>query len=75
MGCVIYYVLSSGSHPFGVPLRRQANIEAGDFSLGALIGADRYTAEHLINDMISFNSKFRYVCVCVCVCHITKDFC
>lgn len=28
-GCVFYYVLSSGSHPFGESLSRQANILAG----------------------------------------------
>ena len=28
-GCVFYYVLSSGSHPFGESLYRQANILAG----------------------------------------------
>lgn len=59
MGCLIYYVLSASGHPFGVPLRRQANIEAGDFSLTGLIGEDRMTAEHLITNMISFNSKLR----------------
>jgi len=26
LGCVFYYVLSGGKHPFGDPLRRQANI-------------------------------------------------
>ncbi|EFN86948.1 Serine/threonine-protein kinase/endoribonuclease IRE1 [Harpegnathos saltator] len=26
LGCVFYYVFSSGKHPFGDPLRRQANI-------------------------------------------------
>lgn len=26
LGCVFYYVLSDGKHPFGDPLRRQANI-------------------------------------------------
>lgn len=26
LGCVFYYVLSNGKHPFGDPLRRQANI-------------------------------------------------
>lgn len=28
-GCVFYYVLSGGSHPFGECLYRQANILAG----------------------------------------------
>ena len=38
MGCVIYYVLTGGHHPFGPSLRRQANIETGDAVLTALSG-------------------------------------
>ena len=38
MGCVVYYVLTAGSHPFGPPLRRQANIETDDYSLQDLSG-------------------------------------
>ena len=59
MGCLVYYVMSRGSHPYGNSLRRQSNIEAGDFNLSALIGEDRLTAEHLVETMISFNCKFR----------------
>lgn len=32
-GCVFYYVLSGGNHPFGESLYRQANILAGTPSL------------------------------------------
>ena len=35
-GCVFYYVLSSGSHPFGESLYRQANILAGSPCLAHL---------------------------------------
>ena len=59
MGCLIYYVLSKGSHPFGAPLKRQINIEAGDYTLNDLLGTDRYTAEHIVHSMISFNYNFR----------------
>jgi len=31
LGCVFYYVLSKGNHPFGDALRRQGNIISGDF--------------------------------------------
>lgn len=31
MGCVLYYLKTSGKHPFGDPLRRQANILSGEF--------------------------------------------
>ncbi|XP_076627174.1 serine/threonine-protein kinase/endoribonuclease Ire1 isoform X1 [Colletes latitarsis] len=36
LGCVFYYVLSDGKHPFGDPLRRQANILCGESDLTAL---------------------------------------
>ena len=61
MGCLIYYVLSRGSHPFGPPLKRQANIEGGDYTLHDLLGADRCVAEHLVHAMISYNYNFRSV--------------
>lgn len=36
VGCVFYYVLTKGKHPFGDSLRRQANILSGDHSLDGL---------------------------------------
>ena len=42
MGCVMYYMLTNGGHPFGPPLRRQANIESDDYSLQALAGVGEY---------------------------------
>uniref|UniRef100_A0A8D0GYV6 non-specific serine/threonine protein kinase n=1 Tax=Sphenodon punctatus TaxID=8508 RepID=A0A8D0GYV6_SPHPU len=36
-GCVFYYVLSGGKHPFGDSLRRQANILAGAWQLACLV--------------------------------------
>ncbi|XP_075973369.1 serine/threonine-protein kinase/endoribonuclease Ire1 [Anticarsia gemmatalis] len=36
LGCVFYYVLSKGMHPFGDMLRRQANILTGDYNLEQL---------------------------------------
>ncbi|XP_064384152.1 serine/threonine-protein kinase/endoribonuclease IRE1-like isoform X2 [Halichondria panicea] len=59
MGCVIYYVLSAGQHPFGSSLRRQANIESGDYSLNDLNGSNKHTASELVKDMISHNYMFR----------------
>lgn len=35
-GCVFYYVVSEGSHPFGKSLQRQANILLGAYSLDCL---------------------------------------
>lgn len=39
-GCVFYYVLSGGLHPFGDQYRRQANIVAGDFDLEKIINCE-----------------------------------
>ena len=33
LGCVIYYVLTGGRHPFGNRFERESNIVAGNFSL------------------------------------------
>lgn len=35
-GCIFYYVVSGGEHPFGDSLRRQANILAGSYQLSCL---------------------------------------
>ncbi|KAF7265858.1 hypothetical protein GWI33_020928 [Rhynchophorus ferrugineus] len=40
LGCLYYYVLSKGSHPYGDVLRRQANILMGDYELGHIHGQD-----------------------------------
>ena len=36
MGCVYYFVLTKGSHPFGDILRRQANILQQEYDLSEL---------------------------------------
>ena len=36
-GCVFYYVVAQGSHPFGKSLQRQANILLGAYSLDKLL--------------------------------------
>ena len=59
LGCVLYYVLSEGSHPFGSPFHRQANIEAGHATLNDLRGRDSCTAHHLVDTMISNNYACR----------------
>lgn len=56
LGCVFYYVLSKGKHPFGDPLRRQANILCGESNLSSLHGisdSDRELALILIRTMIA----------------------
>ena len=39
-GCVFYYVLSGGRHPFGDQYRRQANIFAGEYELEKIINSE-----------------------------------
>ena len=36
LACVFYYVLTSGKHPFGDSLHRQANIISGEYTLDKL---------------------------------------
>lgn len=55
LGCVFYYVLSNGKHPFGDTLRRQANILCGESDLSLLnniSGSDKELALVLIKAMI-----------------------
>ncbi|XP_070269766.1 serine/threonine-protein kinase/endoribonuclease IRE2 isoform X2 [Myotis yumanensis] len=54
-GCVFYYVLSSGSHPFGESLYRQANILAGAPCLAHLEeeAHDKVAARSLVEAMLS----------------------
>ncbi|XP_038069445.1 serine/threonine-protein kinase/endoribonuclease IRE1-like [Patiria miniata] len=51
LGCVFYYLLSSGKHPFGDSLHRQANILTGCYSLDKLSPDDLISRE-LISQMI-----------------------
>ncbi|XP_037872627.1 serine/threonine-protein kinase/endoribonuclease IRE1 [Bombyx mori] len=66
LGCVFYYVLSRGQHPFGDVLRRQANILTGDYNLDHL---DKILPEEelvvvkiLIRAMISAKPSARPPC-------------
>ncbi|KAK1129786.1 hypothetical protein K0M31_019497 [Melipona bicolor] len=63
LGCVFYYVLSDGKHPFGDPLRRQANILCGESDLSGLCDEisqnDKELALVLIKAMIASNPSER----------------
>ncbi|XP_050670962.1 serine/threonine-protein kinase/endoribonuclease IRE1 [Leptidea sinapis] len=66
LGCVFYYVLSRGHHPFGDVLRRQANILTGEYKLDHL---DKVLPEEelpltkiLIRSMISERASARPPC-------------
>ncbi|NXL85007.1 ERN1 endoribonuclease, partial [Alectura lathami] len=60
-GCVFYYVMSGGQHPFGDSLRRQANILAGACQLPCLQedAHDKVVARELITSMISSEPQKR----------------
>ncbi|XP_061830351.1 serine/threonine-protein kinase/endoribonuclease IRE1 [Nerophis lumbriciformis] len=66
-GCVFYYVVSQGSHPFGKSLQRQANILLGTYSLDHL-QTDKHTdfiARQLIEQMMSMEPHRRPSAECV----------
>ncbi|NXJ94681.1 ERN1 endoribonuclease, partial [Corythaixoides concolor] len=54
-GCVFYYVVAGGQHPFGDSLRRQANILSGSYQLSCLQeeAHEKLVARELIVAMIS----------------------
>lgn len=60
-GCVFYYVVSEGSHPFGKSLQRQANILLGTYSLDHL-QTDKHediVARDLVEQMLSMEPHRR----------------
>lgn len=62
LGCVFYYVLSNGNHPFGDNLRRQSNILCGESNLSMLnniSNSDRELALILIKSMIDSDPTSR----------------
>ncbi|NXG71857.1 ERN1 endoribonuclease, partial [Baryphthengus martii] len=60
-GCVFYYVVSGGQHPFGDSLRRQANILSGSYQLSCLQeeAHDKLVVRELIVAMISPEPQHR----------------
>uniref|UniRef100_A0A663EZW4 Serine/threonine-protein kinase/endoribonuclease IRE1 n=1 Tax=Aquila chrysaetos chrysaetos TaxID=223781 RepID=A0A663EZW4_AQUCH len=60
-GCIFYYVVSGGQHPFGDSLRRQANILSGSYQLSCLQedAHDKLVARELIAAMISPEPQHR----------------
>lgn len=58
LGCVYYYVISNGKHPFGEPVKRQSNILSAEFDMKVFSNPNNLDnefvlAEELIKDMIS----------------------
>ncbi|XP_037546235.1 serine/threonine-protein kinase/endoribonuclease IRE1 [Nematolebias whitei] len=66
-GCVFYYVVTRGQHPFGDTLRRQINILSGEYSLLHFMEEihDDVIAKDLIEQMISADAKSRPSTACV----------
>ncbi|XP_051888803.1 serine/threonine-protein kinase/endoribonuclease IRE1-like [Pristis pectinata] len=66
-GCVFYYVISEGSHPFGKALQRQANILLGVSNLQHLKPDvhDDIVACDLIQEMINMDPQKRPSAKCV----------
>ncbi|XP_042288439.1 serine/threonine-protein kinase/endoribonuclease IRE1 isoform X1 [Thunnus maccoyii] len=66
-GCVFYYVVSRGQHPFGDALRRQVNILSGEYSLAHFMEDihDDVIAQDLIEKMISAEEESRPSTACV----------
>lgn len=58
LGCVYYFVLTNGEHPFGEPFRRQSNIVNGEYSI-AKVQSNPQGVYDLINLMISSDSNMR----------------
>lgn len=62
LGCVFYYILANGNHPFGDRYLREGNIIKGEYDLSLLecfCPNDYVEASNLISSMIHFNPKMR----------------
>ncbi|KKK17041.1 hypothetical protein AOCH_004423 [Aspergillus ochraceoroseus] len=63
LGCVFYYVLTRGSHPFDKngKFMREANIVKGNFNLDELqrLGEYAFEADDLIRSMLALNPRKR----------------
>ncbi|CAD5114865.1 DgyrCDS3898 [Dimorphilus gyrociliatus] len=62
LGCVYYYVLTNGRHPFGDSLKRQSNIMSGHYKLDKMVGDsanENVLATDIISQMISRDEKKR----------------
>lgn len=66
LGCVFYYVLTRGGHPFDKDgkFMREANIVKGHHNLDDLqrLGDYAFEADDMIRQMLSLDPRRRYVC-------------
>ncbi len=63
LGCLFYYTLCHGEHPFGEKYSRESNIIQGDYNLDALerLADEGMEAIHLIESMIEMEPSERCV--------------
>lgn len=67
LGCVFYYIISNGKHPFGDTLKRQANILSGEYDLNDLTEVNEdVLGKELIADMISKEANKRPTARAIC---------
>lgn len=60
LGCIFFYILTGGYHPFGDRYLREGHIIKGDFDLSLLNKLpDKYELKDLISQMINFNPSLR----------------
>ncbi|KAK4052377.1 bifunctional endoribonuclease/protein kinase ire1 [Microbotryomycetes sp. JL201] len=61
LGCIFYYVLTGGEHPFGGRYEREMNILQGKFSLESLdgLGEEAIEVQHLISRMVANDPRER----------------
>ena len=57
LGCLFYYVLTNGKHPFGDRFHRQGNVYDGRFDINELKGEESLCKYHLIAAMIDDSPK------------------
>uniref|UniRef100_A0A914W193 Protein kinase domain-containing protein n=1 Tax=Plectus sambesii TaxID=2011161 RepID=A0A914W193_9BILA len=62
LGCVFYYTVTGGEHPFGEEMNRLSNIENGQLTLNALTDE---TAKILIRKMLSHDPTHRHTAAAV----------
>ena len=58
-GCLIYYALTKGKHPFGEPIKRQVNIQAGKADFFELVKMGMYPAKDLVEWMVTIEPHKR----------------
>jgi serine/threonine-protein kinase/endoribonuclease IRE1 len=63
LGCLFYYTLTSGDHPFGDKISREVNILKGSVSLGKLgiLGEEGVEVVDLVRGMLAQEPQERYV--------------